>query len=408
MTTPKLPLEGVRVADFSWFGAGPLAGRILANFGAEVIRVESETHIDGLRVAQPVADGKEGYNCSGYYNNFNAGKLSMTLNFNNPMALGIALRLIAKSDVVMENYAPRVFEKWGLTYDAMRAVNPNVIFLREPMMGTWGPHRDYAGFGAVLSPIAGLSYLSGYPDRTPTGIGTNYSDYVINPGHAALAMIAALRHKQRTGEGQFLEVSQLESTAAVFGQALMDYSVTGNVQIRDGNRQWNAAPHNAYPCAGDDRWLVIGCFADAEWDALVREMGDPAWAREPRFATLQQRKANETALDTLVGQWTATQNEYELMRRLQAAGVPAGVVQDARDVLDNDPHLKERGFFWYLDHPEAGRTAYDGPPLRMSKTPGTLAKPAPCLGEHTQYVCRDIIGMDDDEVAEMVMAGVLQ
>lgn len=403
----KLPLDGIRVADFSWFGAGPIAGKILAHFGAEVIRVESETRIDGLRVAQPVADGKEGYNSSGYYNNFNPGKLSMSLNLGNPMAREVALRLIAKCDVVMENYAPRVFEKWGLTYEAMREVNPNVIFLREPMMGTWGPHRDYAGFGAVLSPIAGLSYLSGYPDRSPIGIGTNYSDYVINPGHAALAMIAAMRHKQRTGEGQYLEVSQLESTAAVFGQALMDYSINGVVQTRNGNKQWNAAPHNAYPCAGDDRWLVIACFTEDEWAALVGEMGNPPWATEPRFATLADRKANEGELDALVGQWTATQNEYDLMRRLQAKGVPAGVVQNSQDTLEHDPHLKERGYFWYLDHSEAGRTAYDGPPVRLSKTPGELRAPAPCLGEHTQYVCRDIIGMDDDELSELVMAGVL-
>lgn len=408
MSASKRPLEGIRVADFSWFGAGPIAGKILADFGAEVIRIESETRVDGLRVAQPVADDKEGYNSSGYYNNFNPGKLSMTLNFGHPKAREIALRLIAKCDIVFENYAPRVFEKWGLTYDAMREVNPNVIFMREPMMGTWGPHRDYAGFGAVISPIAGLSYISGYPDRTPIGIGTNYSDYVINPGHAALSMLAAYRWRQRTGEGQHLEVSQLESAAAVFGQALMDYSINGNVQMRDGNRQPNAAPHNAYPCQGDDRWIVIACFSDGEWDALVREMGAPAWTKDERFATLAARKRNEEELDRLVGEWTKTQVEYDLMRRLQAAGVPAGVAQNAQDMLEHDPHLKERGYYVYLDHPEAGRTAYDGPAFRLSKTPGRLAAPAPCLGEHTAQVCLDIIGMAPDEMADLVAEGALQ
>ncbi|HWO94397.1 MAG TPA: CoA transferase [Dehalococcoidia bacterium] len=408
MTSTKLPLEGIRVADFSWFGAGPIAGAILANFGAEVIRVESETHVDGLRVAQPVADGKTGYNVSGYYNNFNAGKLSFTLNLSHPMSRDIALRLIAKCDIVMENYAPRVFEKWGLTYDAMREVNPSVIFLREPMMGTWGPHRDFAGFGAVLSPIAGLSHLSGYADRTPIGIGTNYSDYVINPGHAALAMLAALRHRQRTGEGQQIELSQLESTAAVFGQALMEYSVNRHVRTREGNKQPNAAPHNAYPCAGEDRWIVIACFTDDEWSALVSEMGQPEWARSDKFGTLLGRKRNEEELDRHVAEWTKTQDEYELMHRLQAAGVPAGVVQNAQDVLERDVNLRERGYFWYLDHPEAGRTAYDGPGFRLSRTPGRLGGPAPCLGAHTAQICQDIIGMDDDEMSEMVMAGVLQ
>jgi len=429
MPERHLPLEGIRVADFSWYGAGPIGTQTLAWYGAEVIRIESEARVDGLRLTQPSPPGKTGYNVSGYYNNFNSNKLSFTLNMSKRQARDIALRLIAKCDVVVENYQAGVFEKWGLTYEAMQAVRPDVIFVRMPVAGTTGPHRDFSAFGAVMTPITGLSHLSGFPDRPPIGVGTNYPDYVINPGHQAIAVLAALRHRRRTGRGQYIEVSQIESTTAVVGPALLDYTINGRVQTRMGNRQENAAPHGVFPCLPrpftepvpgsppplgggptpelEDRWIAIAVFTEDQWQALKSVMGDPAWADEPRFADLAGRKANEDELERLLAGWTKGQRAEDLMERLQAVGVPAGVVHTAEDVLDHDVHLKARGYYVYLDHPETGRSAYDGSPFKMSKTPGGPERPAPLLGEHTLYVARDVIGLSEDEVADLVANQVL-
>jgi benzylsuccinate CoA-transferase BbsF subunit len=407
MSEDDLPLAGVRVADFTWFGAGPIYTQILANHGAQVIRVESQAHIDGLRLAHPMPEGKYTWNVSGYYNNFNASKLSFALNMKHPKALAVALRLIAVSDIVAENYTPGTLERWGLTYEAMLAVKPDIILVREPMQGADGPHGHFGGFGFVITPLAGLSHLSGFPHRESVGLGTNYTDYVINPGHAVIATLAALRYRNRTGKGQVIEVAQVESSICAVSTAILDYTANGRVETRQGNRLDHAAPHGAYRCSGDDRWCAIAVFTDDEWHALCRAMGDPEWAHEERFATLQGRKENEDELDLLIEGWTALHSAKEVMETLQAAGVPAGVVQSARDVLENDPHLMARRYYVYQDHAEAGRTAYDGPGFRLSKTPGRLQSPAPMLGEHTAQVCKDVLGMDDEEMAQLVMDSAL-
>ncbi len=424
----SLPLEGIRVADFSWYGAGPIGTQTLAWYGAEVIRIESEARVDGLRMVQPFPPGKTGYNVSGYYNNFNSNKLSFTLNMSRPEALDVALRLIAKSDIVVENYQAGVFEKWGLTYEAMAAVRPDVIFVRMPVAGTTGPHRGFSAFGAVMTPITGLSHLSGYADRPPIGVGTNYPDYVINPGHQTIAVLAALRHRRRTGRGQYIEVAQIESTIPVVGPAVIDYTANGRIQTRQGNRQEDAAPHGVFPCLSrpttqpvpgapapigmgpppdeEDRWIAIAVSSDAQWQALKGVLGNPAWAQEARFGSLAGRKDNEDDLERLLASSTSGYGADELAGRLQAAGVPAGAVQTSEDVLDHDVHLKARGYYVYLDHAETGRAAYDGPPFKMSKTLGGPERPAPLLGEHTMYVAKDVIGLSDDEIADFVATQV--
>ena len=410
MTGDNLPLAGIRVADFTWFGAGPIYTQVLANHGAQVIRVESQSHIDGLRLAHPMPEGKYTWNVSGYFNNFNASKLSLALNMKHPKALAVALRLIAISDIVAENYTAGTLEKWGLTYEAMLAVKPDIILVREPMQGAGGPHGDFGGFGFVITPLAGVSHLSGFPDREPVGLGTNYTDYVINPGHATIATLAALHYRNRTGKGQVIEVAQVESSICAVSTAILDYTANGRVGTRQGNRLGHAAPHGAYRCAGDPPeadWCTIAVFTDDEWRALCRAIGDPEWASEERFATLQGRKENEDELDRLIEGWTSMRSAEEAMETLQAAGVAAGVVQSARDVLENDPHLRARGYYVYQDHPEAGRTAYDGPGFRLSKTPGRLQSPAPMLGEHTAQVCTEVLGMDGEEMAQLVMESVL-
>jgi crotonobetainyl-CoA:carnitine CoA-transferase CaiB-like acyl-CoA transferase len=413
------PLEGLRVADFSWFGAGPIAGNTLCSFGAEVVRVESSTRFDSLRVAHPFAmneDGtfKTGFNVSGYWNNYNAGKLSFTLNLNTDAGRELAYRLIERSDFFLTNFTPRVIEKWGLTYDELVRVNPGIIAAYAPMQGLTGPHRDFLGFGAVLTPVVGISHLTGFPNRPPFGVGTNYPDYVINPGHTVVAMLAALRHRNRTGKGQCIELAQLESVINTLGTAVPDYLANGHIQGRNGNRSETAAPHGAFRCADDpesvgspDRWVVIACRDDAEWRALCEALGHPGARSDPRFATFAARKANEDALEAVVSSWVAGRRAEDVARLLQAHGVPAGVVQNAQDMLDRDEHLKARGYYQYLDHPETGRSAYDGVVPRLSETPGYHAGPAPLLGQHTFEVCERILGLDPDRIAELAAEGVL-
>jgi crotonobetainyl-CoA:carnitine CoA-transferase CaiB-like acyl-CoA transferase len=411
----KGALEGLKVADFSWFGAGPICALHMATYGATVIRVESETHIDSLRTIAPFAKGKTGYNVSGYFNNFNAGKYDLTLNMNSEGGPAVARKLIEWADVFLSNITPRVIERWGLTYDHLSEWNPRIIAAYQPMQGYDGPHRDFLGFGAVLTPITGYSYLSGFPDRKPIGVGTNYPDYVINPGHTLVAILAALHYRRRTGKGQMIECAQLESSVCPLAPAIFDYTANGVVQDRAGNHIAEAAPHNAFKCRPltdggrpmDERWVAIACFSDEQWRSLAKANGDPDWARDPKFATQEARKQHEDELDANLSAWTADKDAYEVMDDLQARGVPAGVVQSAREVLDNDEHLKERGFYAHPNHPETGPAAYDGPPFKLSRTPGEIARPAPLLGEHTEYVCKELLGLTDEEIADLLVAGVL-
>ncbi|MCL6644255.1 MAG: CoA transferase [Dehalococcoidia bacterium] len=416
---PKKPLEGLRVADFSWYGAGPIAGNTLSQFGAEVIRVESETRPDGLRRVHPFAmnpDGtfKTGYNVSGYFNNFNTGKLSIQLNLNVPKGQEVAYRLIEKCDVFLTNFTPRVIDKWNLRYEQISAVNPRIIAAYAPMQGLTGPHRDFLGFGAVLTPVTGISHMSGFPHRPPIGVGTNYPDYVINPGHTVTAILAALRYRNRIGKGQLIELPQIESVVNALGTAVVEYLVNGDNPSRMGNRSLNASPHGAFRCADDpesvgsvDRWVVIACRDDREWAAAATALGHPEAAADPRFATFEARKANEDELEALIGSWVRDRKAEDVAAALQAAGVPAGVVQNAQDLLERDSHMRARGYYQYVEHPEAGREAHDGPAFRLSATPGSVPGPAPLLGEHTMEVCERIIGLSMDEVADLLAEGVL-
>lgn len=415
----KLPLEGIRVADFSWFGAGPIAAQTLATFGAEVVRVESETKIDALRTVQPFAlnpDGtyKTGYNVSGYFNNFNASKLSVQLNLNTERGQELGYRIIEKSDVFLTNFTPRVIDKWNLRYEQISRVNPRIIAAYAPMQGIEGPHRDFLGFGAVLTPVTGISYMSGFANRPPMGVGTNYPDYVVNPGHTTTAILAALRYRNRTGKGQLIELPQIESVVNVLGTAVADYLANGDVQMRGGNRSPIAAPHGAFRCLNDseivgsvDRWIAISCRSDHEWLEICEAFGQPETAADPRFATFAARKANEDELEAVLTGWTSTHRAEDVMTLLQDRAVPAGVVETSQDMLERDPHLKQRGYYRYLDHPETGRAAYDGPGFQLSDTPGRHAWPAPLLGEHTMDVCERIIGLSPDEIADLLAEGIL-
>ena len=402
----RFPLQGVRVADFTWIGAGPTCTRFLAFFGAEVIIVESNTR-GGIRMGQPQANGPAGSpNLSGFFNNLNSCKESITLNMRTPQGIEVARRLIALSDVVINNFAPGVMDRWGLSYEELVKVNPAIIMAEMPVAGRWGPHKSVIGYGATNEAFAGINEMTGYPDRPPTGTEINYPDYASNPYHMASALLSAFHYRMRTGRGQYIEVAQWESSASVMETYVLDYTVNGRNQTRTGNHTSYACPHSVYRCQGENRWVAVAVTSEEEWEACKAALGRPAWAEDPRYCTLEGRKANEEELDRLVEAWTAERTPEDVMRCLQGTGVPAGVVQNMEDAIKRDPHLAARGFYVQLKHPEAGLTTYDGLVAKLSATPGRLRAPAPCLGEHNDYVFRELLGLPEETVNQYLMEEV--
>jgi len=400
-----LPLEGVRVLDFTWVGAGPIGTKILAEFGAEVIKIESRTRPDPLRRTGPFAAGDDPLERSGYFADRNAGKQSISLDLAHPGARELVLRLAAVSDVCAQSFRPGTMEKWGLGYDDLVQARPDLIYLAMPMQGETGPHSRFSGFGATLVALCGLHELCGYPDREPVGTGTNYPDHVPNPLHAVFATLTALRHRARTGQGQRIELSQLESTINVIGPAIEQAS-RGYTPTRSGNRVEYAAPHGVFPAAGDDRWVAIAVLDDEQWRRLVDLTGIDAF-RAPAFAGLDGRRAAEPDIEFALGEWTSVRDADQIAALLSDAGIPAAVVRDARELLNGASGLRARGAFTTLHHPIMGDTVYTSPTPRLSRTPGQLTAPAPLLGQNTDAVLRDILGMNSSEIAALRHDGIL-
>ena len=417
MTDSRLPadipasvFEGIRVADFAWVGVGPLVSKYLADHGAEVIRIESSVRPEPLRRAPPFVNDEPGLDNSGYYADFNSSKLCCSLNMQHPKGVELAKRLIAECDIVTESFTPKAMRAWGLTYEELREIRPDIIMISMPMYGSTGPWSMWQGYGHVLQAAAGISHLTHYPGEEPIGTGVAYTDFLV-PHFAAAALIAALDHRQRTGEGQNIDFGQLEAALHATETMLLDYTVNGREQEALGARHPEYAPHGTYRCAArgadDDRWIAIACTTDEEWRALTAVAGHPEWAADARFGTRFDRLSNQDQLDALIGGWTRNQQAEALMRTLQAAGVPAGVVQTPED-LRNDPQLGHRGHFWMLDHPTMGRRAYDGPSFRLSETPARLHKAAPLLGEDNEYVWKNVAGLGDEEYVELLIDGALE
>lgn len=407
MPRGALPLAGLRVADFTWVGAGPFATKLLADHGAEVIKIESAGRLDALRTMPPYPGGKPGINRSGYFANRNTSKKSVALNLGDRRGIELARRLIAESDIVANSFSAGTMEKWGLGYEDCRALRADIIYLSMPMHGGDGPHGQFLGYGAAMSALSGLYATTGYRDGRPTGTGTNYPDHVPNPCHAAVALLAALRHRRRTGQGQSIELSQVESTVCALGPLVLAAQARdGAAWPRLGNREPGVAPHGVYPARGDDRWIAIACWNDDDWSALCR-LANGGWDNDLRFATLQARLEHEDALDEAIGRWTASHDAFVLAEQLQHAGLDAAPVQHARDVVERDPQLRHAGHWIRLSHPEMGDCLYNAPPFHLETTPGTLRSPAPRLGEHTDEVLGSMLGLAQDEIDRLRAAGVL-
>jgi crotonobetainyl-CoA:carnitine CoA-transferase CaiB-like acyl-CoA transferase len=407
-----LPLAGIRVCDLTRIIAGPTATRVLADFGAEVIRVEHAQAADSVRFGRPIVGDHPNLNNSGFFNYFNRNKKSILLNARHPLGIDLLKRLIAQSDVVVENFSSRVMESWGLDYPDLQSIRPDIIYCSISGFGHSGRDRDFTTWGPTAQALSGLTLTSGLPGLPPAGWGFSYMDHTAGY-YAANAIMMALHHRNLTGEGQHLDVSQVEAGIVLSGPAVLDFTVNGRTWRRDGmppgNRAWepSVAPHNTYACAGEDRWLAVAVMNDAEWQALVRAMDEPAWAIEPRFATNAGRLANQDELDARVEAWTSEFEDYEAMELLQAAGVRAGVCQKASDRFEHDPQLKARQWWHRLPHAEFGDCDYDGILPRLSVTPGQMRTSSPLIGQHTHEVLHDVLGMSAEEIAEQEALGVL-
>jgi len=389
-------LQGLRVLDFTRVLAGPYATRMLADFGAEVIKVQSKK----------MAQGTES-NTTGYFNTWNRNKLSITLNLSRPEGRELALKLVGVSDAVVENFTPRVMSNWGLDYGNLKTVRPDLIMVSMSGMGQTGPWRDFAAFGPTIQALSGITYLTSFNQDTPIGLGYSYADHVAGL-LATLAVLAALEYRDRTGEGQYIDISEYEAMCTLLGPAIMDFTVNHHPVTPQGNGSddTSAAPYGCYRCRGDDRWCVIAVFDEEQWRALCRILGSPLWTKEARFSSLAQRKAHAGELDELLGRWTARHTPEEIMEWLQEAGIPAGVVKDARQVAE-DPQLLARDFFVQAPHPALGQTTFDSTPIRLGRTPARFRRAGPLLGQDNRYVYQELLGIEDKELAKYIEDGII-
>ncbi len=395
--------KGIRIADFSWVIAAPMATQFLAIHGAEVIRIESHHRIDTLRNNLPMVNGIGPDHCP-YYASYNMQKLGVTLNLRHPQAVALTRRLVATCDAVVENFTPGTLARLGLGYERLREVRPDLVMLSMALGGQTGPESAYRGFGTVIQGAAGITHLTGWPDRDPVGTGVAYTDFLSAPV-AASVLIAALLQQRQTGQGQYIDLSQQEASLYALDAALLEQTVNGTSAMRAGNRHPAAAPHGVYPCAGDDRWLAIAVFTDAQWQGFVQALGRPEWLLERRFETFLGRKAHEDELDRLIAGWTCTRDVQELMRLLQAAGVPAGAVQDAADLM-RDPQLAHRNHFLSLAHPAMGPFPMDSLPYRIDGVQPAPEQAAPCLGQDNATVFQGLLGLSSAEYNELSAEGV--
>ncbi|MEO8602059.1 MAG: CoA transferase [bacterium] len=396
--------QGLRVLEFGAGAAAPLATRYFADQGATVIKIESRQRPDFLRTLRDDGSGK--LDSSLFFACINPNKLSAGLNMKDPHAVGLAKRLVGWADLVIENFAPGVMQKWGLDYATIKDEFPGLIMISTCLWGQTGPERAYPGFGGQGSALAGFNYLTGWPDREPLGPFGTITDS-ISPRYGVVAIGAALLHRARTGAGAYLDVSQVETGVYGLGEWLLGYAASGRTFGRVGNRSPHAAPHGVFPCAGADKWIALAIHDDADWRRLVQAMGEPAWATAAELATLDGRLRAVESLEREVAAWTAPQDAAALAAALQTAGIDAAAVADMQDVV-HDPQLAHRGHFTEMIHPVVGRYVVEAMGARYSAAPMQFTRPAPLLGGDSHEAYCDLLGMSEAEFAELSAAGVLR
>jgi len=401
-----LPLEGIKVLELTRVIVGPGVARFLGTGGATVVHVESQKRLDFNRTSFPFKDNISGINRAGYFQRYNPDKLGMGLDLSKPQGLAIMKKLVAWADIFIESNVPGMLTKFNLDYDDVRKLNPGIIMLSSSQMGQQGPLARYKGFGVQTAAMAGFHQITGYGDGNPVGPYGAYTDMV--SFHWLLAvLLAAMDYRKRTGKGQYIDHSQLEAGIHFLTPAVLEYSANGHRTPQSGNRDVNAAPHGCFRCLGDDRWCAIAVYSDEGWRAFCEALGNPAWSKETKFATFTGRKEYESELNTLVEEWTRQHTGEEIIIILQSASVAAGVVSTGED-LNNNPQLAARGHYKMLNHTEIGPVPFSNPPFQFSDTPVDVRTAAPCFGEHTEYICREILKLSDEEFINLLQEGVFE
>jgi len=403
-----LPLEGIKVIELGVWVVGPTCARVLGELGADVIKIENPRGGDPIRGVlsseEMAALGLGFVNPS--WEQFNGSKRAIAVDLSQEAGKEIVYKLVKMSDVFMTNLRASAVDRLVMDYESLAKINPRIIMFSTCNQGQTGPRRSQPGFGSHLTAIAGFTSITGWPDRRPSVPWGPYTDYA-SIHFATFALTAALEYQHRTGKGQHLDLSQYESSVHLLTPLLLDYQVNGREFTRMGNRSQCAAPHSVYPCKGKERWCAIAIFSDDEWHRFCQVSGKPSWLSDPRFSTLTKRKENEDELDRLIGEWAKDFSAEELMVMLQSVGISAGIVENTKD-LSEDPQLKYRHYFKELEHPEIGKYLCEGNAFSLSKTLPDFRMPAPCLGEHNEYVYTKVLGMSDEEFTELLSEGVFE
>ena len=399
----KAPLAGVKILDFMWVLAGPGATRILADWGSTVIRVESSSRLCAGRTIAPFMDGDSSPEKSAMFHSTNAGKRMLTLNLTFPEGIEVARDLVRWADVVTESFSPRAMKSFGLDYPGLCEIKPDIIMLSTCLMGQTGPMSQFAGYGNLAAAVSGYAGITGWPDRPPAGPYSAYTDYIA-PRYNAIAVLAALEHKRRTGEGQHIDLSQVEASLHFMAPALLDYTVNGHVQGPMGNRDLNFAPNGVYPVAGDDQHLAIACETDAHWEALSTLL--PGFDAGGGFASADERLKRQDELDAAIGAWTCGQDGRALEQALQEAGVPASMVQNSPELVA-DPQLAHLGHFVDLPHQEGGHTTIEAARIHMSRSQPVVDTSAPTFNRDMMFALQEVLGYDDERIGELLATGAL-
>lgn len=402
MENNVLPLQGVRVADFSWVWAGPYCAMLLATLGAEVIKVEGHKRTDLMRhiVVWPLPDAAPQEvppNQGMALNSVNMNKKSVTLDLTKPEGVQLAKRLAVMSDVVLDNMRVGAMARLGLGYEELQQVRPDIIVVSMSSRGQKGPEKDYAGYATIHQAIGGGAYITGYADDAPSPSGGDVD--IMNATTTAYAILAALYHRMQTGEGQFIDFSQCEGVSSIIGDLLLGYEMNSQIPERMGNAHPKYAPHNVYRCWGVDRWLALEIHSDEEFAILADVIGRPELAEDPRFANMASRKKNESELGQIIGEWMRARDRDWMVNEFCQAGLAAAPSRDAKD-LYADPHLQARHAFVTIEHPEVGELELVGVPWKISDCEMVMEY-APLLGEHNDYVLRELLGLSQTEVADL-------
>ncbi|MBI4308633.1 MAG: CoA transferase [Chloroflexi bacterium] len=397
-----MPLEGIRIADFTWHAAGPSGVLLLSLLGAQVIKVESHRsamHRRAVMFQTQLKAREDDLNHGRIFNDLHLNALSVTLDFTQPQAADLVRRLVVVSDVAAENFRGGVLARYGLDYVSLRRWNPSLVMVSATNSGQVGPEATYMGYASIFSALGGMSLLTGFADAPPAEMVRAAGDLRVG-SNVAFAMLAALHYRRRTGEGQYIDLSARECFSSYIGDVIMDYAMNQRVAERRGNKDDVMAPHDCYPCAGEDQWISVAVATDAEWEAFCRAAGRPDWAADPRFADQYLRKKNEAELDKLISAWARQQSRDELVQRLREAGVAVAPSLSVAE-LYADPHLRGRSMFDTVDHPAAGRHDKVGAPWRFSRTPAAIQRHAPLIGQDTSFALGEVLGLPAADVARL-------